>query len=174
MSLCILICHSNCHAPAYSRAACVAGCLSTPHDFAANRSFDVSAEMHGNRFTRISRDQSKRVIGWPMDRGGNKAKRCEHWQHHSETLHITTWRMAGAAGLEPVTSAVTGQRSNQLSYAPAMGAVKLRRCRGASSGFAELIKSGQQTPRRWGWGTPLKKRAATRMIQCYVFATFCQ
>ena len=34
----------------------------------------------------------------------------------------TMQAMAGAAGLEPVTSAVTGQRSNQLSYAPAMGA----------------------------------------------------
>ena len=29
--------------------------------------------------------------------------------------------MAGVAGLEPVTSAVTGQRSNQLSYTPAPG-----------------------------------------------------
>ena len=28
-------------------------------------------------------------------------------------------KLAGATGLEPAASAVTGQRSNQLSYAPA-------------------------------------------------------
>ena len=28
-------------------------------------------------------------------------------------------RMAGTTGLEPATSAVTGQRSNQLNYVPA-------------------------------------------------------
>ncbi len=33
---------------------------------------------------------------------------------------------AGATGLEPATSAVTGQRSNQLSYAPAFFATRAR------------------------------------------------
>ena len=69
--------------------------------------------------------------------------------------------MAGAAGLEPVTSAVTGQRSNQLSYAPAHGAAERKKSLGPRQGrHKEMF--GQQTPRRWGWGTPLKKRAATR------------
>ncbi len=33
--------------------------------------------------------------------------------------------MAGVAGLEPVTSGVTGRRSNQLSYTPAGEAEEL-------------------------------------------------
>jgi hypothetical protein len=33
-----------------------------------------------------------------------------------------------------------------------------------------LKKSGQQTPRRWGWGTPLKKRAAARIEKNYLSA----
>ena len=41
----------------------------------------------------------------------------------SVTTQVTKIKMAGVAGLEPVTSAVTGQRSNQLSYTPAMGRV---------------------------------------------------
>jgi hypothetical protein len=67
---------------------------------------------------------------------------------------------------------VTGQRSNQLSYTPAKtGTRRLKKDRGNVKfcfGILTLAlfrKSGQQTPRRWGWGTPLKKRAATRMSQ---------
>src|SRR5579862_495490 len=37
-------------------------------------------------------------------------------------------RLAGVAGLEPVTSAVTGQRSNQLSYTPTKGDGEARKC----------------------------------------------
>ena len=45
--------------------------------------------------------------------------------------------MAGATGLEPATSAVTGQRSNQLSYAPVKGRTKLLQI---SSGSQRGIK----------------------------------
>ena len=49
---------------------------------------------------------------------------------HGPTLFITKShekKMAGVAGLEPVTSAVTGQRSNQLSYTPAKGGRDIRK-----------------------------------------------
>src|ERR1700678_2065005 len=36
-------------------------------------------------------------------------------------------KMAGATGLEPATSGVTGRHSNQLSYAPASSAQKAAR-----------------------------------------------
>jgi hypothetical protein len=37
--------------------------------------------------------------------------------------------MAGTTGLEPATSAVTGQHSNQLNYVPAMQLDGLRKIR---------------------------------------------
>ncbi len=36
--------------------------------------------------------------------------------------------MAGTTGLEPATSAVTGQRSNQLSYVPRLSCNNLSEC----------------------------------------------
>ena len=58
-------------------------------------------------------------------------------------------RVAGAAGLEPVTSAVTGQRSNQLSYTPAMGLVKLEDAPGSVKRLRRKINPGS---RRQGGG----------------------
>ncbi len=49
--------------------------------------------------------------------------------------------MAGAAGLEPVTSAVTGQRSNQLSYAPAMGSETIEKLPVSVKNWFELFGS---------------------------------
>ena len=39
----------------------------------------------------------------------------------------TTWELAGAAGLEPVTSAVTGQRSKPIELRPRMGQGNVRK-----------------------------------------------
>jgi hypothetical protein len=49
---------------------------------------------------------------------------------HCLTRVVTLTKMAGVAGLEPVTSAVTGQRSNQLSYTPAKGNVTIENVSG--------------------------------------------
>lgn len=34
------------------------------------------------------------------------------------------------------------------------------------------LSSGARTPRRWGWGTPLKKRTATRIVQILCIFVF--
>ena len=47
--------------------------------------------------------------------------------------------MAGVTGLEPATSAVTGQRSNQLSYTPSPDTTQMYRCE-MSSFFVDFLK----------------------------------
>ncbi len=56
-------------------------------------------------------------------------------------------KMAGVAGLEPVTSAVTGQRSNQLSYTPAKGGRKYgKRSQKVKGGFWEFSAGSLPPP----------------------------
>ena len=52
--------------------------------------------------------------------------------NRTKTMRKAGVPKAGATGLEPATSAVTGQRSNQLSYAPALRAENQRETRARS------------------------------------------
>ena len=45
-----------------------------------------------------------------------------------ESTENAAVKMAGTTGLEPAASAVTGQRSNQLNYVPAVGIASSTRC----------------------------------------------
>ena len=114
---------------------------------------------------------SEAGLGWR--RMVNQMGMAEATGGHCRMQGAPNAKMAGVAGLEPVTSAVTGQRSNQLSYTPALGDKQIRKSPRQRQVLVRKIycgvprvrkKFGQQTPRRWGWGTPLKKRTATRIM----------
>ena len=54
-------------------------------------------------------------------------------------------RMAGTTGLEPATSAVTGQRSNQLNYVPTrqINQMRIRQCLSGFARFAYIASVAQ-------------------------------
>jgi hypothetical protein len=61
--------------------------------------------------------------------------------------------VAGVAGLEPVTSAVTGQRSNQLSYTPNQGIRKVKKpFLSVNRQMGELLKINDSGNGRQGGG----------------------
>ena len=73
----------------------------------------------------------------------------------SSSLLRSERRVAGAAGLEPVTSAVTGQRSNQLSYAPARGRRTYEILSLASSGTKQNVRAADA--KEVGVGNPAEE-----------------
>jgi hypothetical protein len=60
--------------------------------------------------------------------------------------------MAGVAGLEPVTSAVTGQRSNQLSYTPVKGERESTQCLLECQRASPIFSGKDSGSRRQGGG----------------------
>jgi hypothetical protein len=85
--------------------------------------------------------------------------------------------MAGAAGLEPVTSAVTGQRSNQLSYAPALGNGTLKknwtRVKFCLEIFALKIRAADA--KEVGVGNPAEETCCyPNKSDCYILVSSCQ
>ena len=70
-------------------------------------------------------------------------------------LDYETWEMAGAAGLEPVTSAVTGQRSNQLSYAPARAGKRREILRASQAALKTYIRAADA--KEVGVGNPAEE-----------------
>jgi hypothetical protein len=88
------------------------------------------------------------------ERGGAKfvhagrVRRCDGGGNGTE-------KVAGAAGLEPVTSAVTGQRSNQLSYAPAWGSRTYGNTSRTSSGTGKNIRAADA--KEVGVGNPAEE-----------------
>ena len=73
------------------------------------------------RILTVSIPCSHRPVAQEVDGDLGTPKSSRQQKTGFEAGFSTLGKMAGVAGLEPVTSAVTGQRSNQLSYTPALG-----------------------------------------------------
>ena len=84
--------------------------------------------------TVIGDDDAEKRVMLPVPFG------CELNSVRTKPCQYRKWRkiVAGAKGLEPSASAVTGQRSNQLSYAPARVLTSFKGstpCRSTQSAF---------------------------------------
>jgi hypothetical protein len=59
---------------------------------------------------------------------------------------LRSGKEAGATGLEPAASGVTGRRSNQLNYAPAKGNVKFTKSLTPFQAIRNLQRNGVAGP----------------------------
>src|SRR3979411_1876447 len=86
------------------------------------------------RQEKLSQDFRKRK------RGAKKTRRLQGTGLQTQAIPESQMTQAGATGLEPATSGVTGRRSNQLSYAPST--------RSRRHLLARRSRGGKQLPRR--------------------------
>ena len=84
----------------------------------------VSASAHGRRTNNPEQKQHMRLPNLKYQTAKPLANLLK--------IQESVLGVAGATGLEPAASAVTGQRSNQLSYAPAGVCPSYRRPKGKS------------------------------------------